>query len=622
MACRDEILRLYEEEGLSTRKIAKKLNMSRSGVFYHTSGHLRGSFNNCDRSQNQVPPPDVSAWDIANFRAENLASVLHKLITKGNWPVVNHETLLVDSTVRSVYNAKSMTMVKRPGAPIAHITDILKTAPIEDYKGRRFLFTRAQNSTPVNEQFLENMEAYAKVRGADIVIGPSTYHSTWQSENADHARCYDKRIEKYLCFGRIEIGPNFFFAAEHNIIATAERPIRDLISFSEGKWCVVPHSKQNLESVPTTDPKKLCSQILSTGSVTIPKVLAKKAGVKSIFHHIFGFVVVEFDMEGRVFCRHVNATKDGSFYDLNYFVKGGFVRTVDEETRPDYIMPADVHRGKLDFANHQDVMKTFGFDGYGGVDYDNLIAFLKPKRLVLQDLHDGNVDNHYIDMAQRVENAAGNRDELEVEIKGDGSFLNRLTRLHPWVEEIIVDESNHDLRVERYAKEHRYDNDPYNACFGMKLHLRYLEYRKDCGIRRSSNLPRERFSLHEWAVRHFYPLLNRVTWIYDGESRIINEVEVGHHGFRGTNGSKASISSYVRIGAKISYGDKHAPSIADGAFQAGVMALQQGYNIGPSSWGVSHILQYANSKRCMITMNNGAYQYAEKGIPFFNKFVT
>jgi hypothetical protein len=617
MSKKDEVVRLYTEVGLSTRKIAKKLNMSRSGVFHHTKGHQRSSYNNCDRTIQSQPPPQVSAWDIADMRAKNLADILHKTITKGNWPIVNHDVLMVDAIVKSGYDVKSREMVDRPAAPDAYITDILQAASIDDYKGRRFLFTRAQNSTPVNGQLLDNMEAYAKARGADIVVGAATYHPSWQAESADHSRAYDKRIEKYLCFGRLYIGPNFFFAAETNIIATAAAPIHDMISFSENKWVVIPHSKQNLVSVPTTDPKKLCSQILSTGSVTIPKVRARKAGIKSIFHHIFGFVIVEFDMEGKIFCRHVNAEKDGSFYDLNYYVQGGIVS--QEFERPDYLMPADIHRGKLDLANQKDVKATFGFDGHGDFEYDNLISFLKPKRLVLQDLHDGNVDNHYIDMGQKVENAAGGLDLLEVEVRRDGVFLSRLCKMHgSYVEEVIVDESNHDLRLERYAKEHRYDNDAHNYVFGHKLALQYYEYRQECGRLRSQGIPKKRFSLHEWAIRDFYPYLNRVTWVYDGESRIINDVEVGNHGFRGTNGAKASLAGYVRIGCKISYGDKHAAGIIDGAFQAGVMTLQQGYNIGPSSWTVSHILQYANGKRTMLTMNDGAYQYLEDGRPLFS----
>jgi hypothetical protein len=613
-------LHLYDR-GMSTRKIAKKLGISRSGAWHHV--HMRDigfrapNHNISNDAPEKLQLDVVPAGEIANMRAENLSSVLHDIITQGNWPIVNHEALLVDARRNSFYDARTQEMVERAGSPGVYITDILKAAPIEDYKGRRFLFTHAQNSTSVNEEFLDNMEAYAEERGADIVVGAATYQTSWWAESAEHSRTYDERIKKYLCFGRLYIGPDFFFAAETNIIATAAMPISDMVSYSENKWVVIPHSKQNLVTIPTTDPHKLCPQILSTGSVTIPKVLAKKAGIKSIFHHIFGFVIVEFDMEGKVFCRHVNAGKDGSFYDLNYFVQDGVVSMNDE--KPDYLMPADIHRGKLDLAKRNDVMKTFGFDGQGGIDYDNLISFLKPRRLIIQDLHDGNVDNHYIDMGQRVENAAGDRNSLETEVKLDGLFLSYLLRMHgSYVEEVIVDESNHDLRLERYAKEHRYVDDPYNVIFGQKLHLRYLEYRTECGRMRNAGVPRKRFSLHEWAVRSFYQHLNRVTWVYDGESRVINDVEVGHHGFRGTNGSRASIFGYVRIGAKISYGDKHAPSIVDGAFQAGVMALQQGYNIGPSSWAVSHILQYANGKRCMLTMNDGAFQYITKGILFYS----
>lgn len=615
MSYTNKIIKMFQE-GISKNKISRELGIHRRSVFNCLKRH--GVLDNIKQLQ-QNEPADI----IANKRSLTLSETLHHIITKSQWPVINPEALIVESRLNSYYDSFSGLSVEKPGAPAVYVTDVLRTKKINDYKGKIFFFTRAQNATPVHEQLLKNMEAYAKERGADIVIGPSTYETSWWNESAEHSRSYDKRIEKYLCFGRMDIGDNFFFGAETNIIATASAPISDLISYSQGKWCVIPHPKQNLVSIPITDPNKTSPQILSTGSITVPKVIAKKAGLKSIFHHIFGFVVVEFDKEGNVFCRHVNAEEDGSFYDLKYFVENTKPRFANKEKdKPDYIMPGDIHCGKLDLANKNDVLGTFGFymdDEYCDKD-DNLIGFLEPKRVILQDLHDGNVDDHHSnnDIGQRVENKSSDNYDLRNEVIDDGFFLYNLEKYHPFLEEIIVDESNHDLRLLRYVREGRYRTDENNIRFCLQLEDRYLEYRELCGNnRKSKGLIIPKFSLHEYAVRKEFPDFTKVTWIYDGDSRIINGVECGHHGFRGVNGSKACLTGYARMGCKISYGDKHAAAILDGAFQAGTMGLHHRYNIGPSSWTVSHILQYANGKRCIITMQGGNFCYKEKGNPFY-----
>ena len=88
---------------------------------------------------------------------------------------------------------------------------------------------------------------------------------------------------------------------------------------------------------------------------------------------------------------------------------------------------------------------------------------------------------------------------------------------------------------------------------------------------------------------------------------IVKGVHVGDS-FRGANGAKGTISGFARIGRKMSIGDKHSPEIMDGVYCAGAMNLRHGYNKGPSSWTVSHIVQYPNGKRTLITLQNGKWR--------------
>jgi hypothetical protein len=86
----------------------------------------------------------------------------------------------------------------------------------------------------------------------------------------------------------MKIGPNFVFCGEMNTLPTASQPISDLLTYSRGRWAVFPHAKRQLKSVPSTDPNVQAHQVMTSGAVTRPKVIPRKAGVKSIFHQIYG----------------------------------------------------------------------------------------------------------------------------------------------------------------------------------------------------------------------------------------------------------------------------------------------------------------------------------------------
>jgi hypothetical protein len=238
---------------------------------------------------------------------------------------------------------------------------------------------------------------------------------------------------------------------------------------------------------------------MTTGAVTRPKVIPRKAGVKSIFHQVIGAVIVEFDKDGDIFCRRLPA------------------------------------------AAKTDPSTTL--------------------------------------------------------------FLASVQR--PETKTIVV-ESNHDLALERYVREGRYRMDGINVLTGLQLETRYLQYRELVGQKLDAHEPVPSFSLLEYAVRLVAgETVNGVEWVHDGKSRVINGVECGHHGFRGANGAKGTVSGFARLGRKMSIGDKHTPEIDDGVYVAGVAELQHGYNKGPSGWCRSLIVQYRDGKRTLVTLQNG-----------------
>ena len=164
---------------------------------------------------------------------------------------------------------------------------------------------------------------------------------------------------------------------------------------------------------------------------------------------------------------------------------------------------------------------------------------------------------------------------------------------------------------ERWIREGRYrEMDGENLTYGLKLDLAYHEWRERVGKALDQDRKPPKFSMLEYAIRDIAgPSVANVHWIYDGsDSFVLDGVELGHHGHRGTNGAHGSAAGFARLGRKMSIGDKHSPQILDGVFVAGVMELQHGYNKGPSGWGVTHIIQYPNGKRTLVTLQNGKWR--------------
>ena len=548
----------------------------------------------------------LSPAEHAANRASKIGSAVHTLFQSSRWPVINPEVLVTEHRMSRRYDRVLGDYVEVEGPPRTWMTGTLRVADIPDVRGRTFIFTGAQNDAPVHYEFWQNLLAYADHRNAEIAIGPWTYETNWWDENSPTAREYSPEIENYLCFGQLRLGDNFMFGGEMNTLPTSPRPVQDLTAYGQGRWAVYPHARLQMLSVPSTDPNEQAHQIMTTGAVTRPKVIPRKAGIKSLFHHVFGATIVEFDEAGNVFCRQLLADDTGSFYDLDCYVKDG---EVTSGHRVSAITFADLHIAKLSSKNGK---ATFGFDYQTGARAPgSVLEVLNPEHVFLEDVHDNEKGSHHRehDVSHHFEMALRGRDNVEEEVKRSVDFLKSM--LMSSSAKIHVVESNHDVHLERYVREKRYNTDGgHNVLYGLKLDVAYNEWRKEVARCLDEERSAPKFSLLEWAVRdQGGNTLKDVHWIYDGsDSFVLNGVELGHHGHRGTNGAHGSATGFARLGRQMTIGDKHSPQILDGVFVAGAMELHHGYNKGPSGWCVSHVVQYPNGKRTIITLQDGKWR--------------
>jgi hypothetical protein len=141
---------------------------------------------------------------------------------------------------------------------------------------------------------------------------------------------------------------------------------------------------------------------------------------------------------------------------------------------------------------------------------------LDPENVIGHDIFDNEARNHHHvhDNAYSYEMAIRGRDSVEEEVDQCGRFLLTavgLSDLLPMVtvgdRTFIVAEGNHDIALEKYAREGRYRNDGRNVRFGLQLEDAYLDHVERRSFAIDNELPVPRFSLLEHAIRMKYPQL-------------------------------------------------------------------------------------------------------------------
>lgn len=450
---------------------------------------------------------------------------------------------------------------------------------------KRFIFTSAQDNTAVHLPFLENLEAYAEHLGATLVVAGFTYNKRLYSNHETEGQVFAEEVVPYLSNRRMDIGPRLTFAGEMNTLPTAESPLSGFEAYTKERSGIFPHAKIQLSSIPTQKglPAK---QIMTTGAVTLPNYVQKKAGLKAEFHHVLGAVIVEIDSDGDHFCRHLIADEDdGSFQDLTAIVRGG---KVTDGHRVEAIVWGDIHFEAMDQIVAQ---ATVGFHEHTP---DCMLDWLRPRIQVLHDTIDFRSRNHHNikDAHFRLRMFHEGSESVENSLDGAAYYLTRARR--PWCQGVVV-KSNHDLALLRWLKEADWKNDPINTEFYLKAQLACV-----VAIREGDN----DFDVFEWALKQSCPSLDVFRFLKEDESFLVaNDIECGEHGHNGANGSRSTPTQFARMGRKSVTAHAHSPSILGGAYRVGTSSkLDLGYNKGLSSWSHTHCVVYPSGKRTLITM--------------------
>lgn len=521
-----------------------------------------------------LDPQEV--WDYWNDNGRNVSATARKF-------------KVVRGTI--LYHLRQMPGYGKPlmGGKVQG-TKTQKAAPLGEV--RRYIVTSAQNNTKVPDKLWDNLIALAEHYKAELLVGTFTYNKNAYGKmsqklgadiSEDRELWYDERLLPYIRDERVELAPGLVWCGEMNILPTAARPLAELSTYTGVDSGIFPHAKIAMKSVANSksEPAKFN---YTTGACTMRNYIKKLAGLKAEFHHTYGALLVEVDVDGTWFVRQLNADSKWRIHDLNIVVVDGIVQ---EDAQVEACIWGDIHVPRTD---EQILSAVFEPEG--------ILDTLHPRTQVFHDLIDFHARNHHdiknhVKMFKRFANGT---DSIVAELRLAASFLDRASR--PWCASVVVN-SNHDRALERWIVDADFKHDPKNAMFYLdatRAWYKAIEQRD------------KKFLLLEWALEET-GLSTEVRFLRMDESFLIKDIEHGHHGDIGPNGTKGTAQSMSVAGRKMTIGDKHTPEIHDALYVVGTFSeLDMDYNHGLSGWSHTFGVVYPNGKRALVTIKDGRWR--------------
>lgn len=438
---------------------------------------------------------------------------------------------------------------------------------------KRYLLTCAQADTKLHKRFWNNMQAYAKYLGAQIIVQPSRYKSPTSLEASNRVKRNEKNksmwaseLRPYLYAKDLDLNSSVTFLGGLKIQPTATNPLSGLNVFTDIKSSIVPHPKLHLESCHTL-PNYPAKIMMTTGAVTVPNYTDTKAGKRGEVEHAFGFAIVELENDLTFHARQVEADKNGSFYDLWNKVDKGEVTQFKG-------VPAIVF-GDSHFGQHCEKSHKLAID---------IANTLEAENIVLNDILDADTINHHklLNPVERLKDLSNRKfsnisEEIDYvlyrvqNIWGAGKF------------KVNVLQSNHDLFIEKWL-----------AMENPKTTKDLEEYVYFMNLLRSNEEARKGI-LHYYLTEVFPK--EKVQSYTVNDSLRIKGIELGMHGHLGGNGARGSLTGFRNLSIKTVTAHQHAPARRGNTVIVGTLSKKyMGYNKGASNWMNGIVIIYPNGK--------------------------
>lgn len=453
---------------------------------------------------------------------------------------------------------------------------------------RRYLFTAAQNSTPVHPEWWRVLQVIAKESGAVIRVIPFRYKnptSAWkgsQENRGDWAR----ELDGLLVSERVALNENLSVLADIKIQPTNSDPVGlgDLNAVSGASSAIVGHPKIQTRSIATPQ-NRMAKLLMTSGACTESNYSDTRNGRVGAFHHSLSAVMVELDGK-RFYARRIHfdaktRSATDSALGIRYTARGAA-----PAPRPGALVTGDLHN---DFSDPAAVAAT-----------DRMIAWTRPRKVVWHDASDGYAVNHHHgkNPFYKIAKRNSGRDDVRAEIERLVEFYR--ARADVDIEHVLAASNHTDDHLARWLAENDWRTDPVNAVFYLEVAL--MTAKATRMGKGGTEYPSPFKVLMDAAGLPNVRVLNR------DESLIVADVALDMHGDKGPNGSRGSIRNLRRIGVKSVIGHGHSPGEDEGSTQVGTLSqLRREYNDGPSSWLHANAFVSDEGKRQLACIIDGEY---------------
>ncbi len=449
-----------------------------------------------------------------------------------------------------------------------------------------FVLIAAQNNSYVHTSFLGSLLNFCALQDAELMVGCLAYNKKgWAQPHRvtkhDKSLWYADALQPYLVNEPVRLADDLIWCGNLDISPTAVDPLSGFDSYTQASSGIVPHTKLSMKPMPVikgSEPRFM----FTTGCLTLANYIQKKAGQKAEFHHSYTALFVEVDSDGKWFARQLTADSEGVFQDLDTV----YTPTTSYKQRVAGVVFGDVHIEKT----RREIVDSIW------VGAASIRATLDPVDEVYHDVpHFFCRSHHNIgDPLFTAERHYRGESSVKAELLQSAAFLaardaEERSRKH-------VVPANHSDHPLKWLKDPRGHFDDENGDYWHYLNWQTRKAAKEAA---SENRPND-FDLFEFAVRDEVNL-ERTHFLRRDESLLIAGIQCGLHGDQGSNGSRASVKGFAKLGVKTVTGHGHSAWIWEGSWAVGVLELEQGYNQGPSTWSVTHCVIYQSGKRALIT---------------------
>lgn len=429
-----------------------------------------------------------------------------------------------------------------------------------------FFIPWAQNNTPVHLPLLENIEAYAKFRQAEIHVILGRYKNPNSVFSDKNYEVWDDVIMPYADANRHDLHKHLSLLSDIKIQPTAKMPLTGMEGISGLKSAIFGHPKVQMTTIAALE-GYLPKMLFTTGACTLPNYTDSKAGKQGEFHHTFGFVVVEIKDNDVFFVRQVTALKDGSFTDLFFNVKNG---QITEEKEIEAAILGDIHIGEdCPLVN---------------ISQRKLLTKLKPKHTLIHDVLNGHSISHHEEKDPII--------QFRRHKDGTNSLEREIEEMLTWIKgmkqfNLVFVASNHTDWLDRYIKSNDWKRNIHNAAMYMSCAAILLSGKASKGL--VAYFIKESFG-------------KDVKVLGRNDSFKVKGFQLAQHGDISTNGSRGSVAGFKKLSTKMVIGHSHSPSRTDGVLSVGTSTkLRVEYNVGASSWMNCDVIIHSNGKAQHVT---------------------